>query len=83
MWPGIRKPGELMYREWKWKQIIRFGTDGAKHTKIYGFGTERVKIAIGGDYLLLFLFLNFYCCAVHFDNTKIIFTNKCTPLLHI
>ena len=25
----------------------------------------------------------FYCCAVHFDNTKILFTNKCIPLLHI
>ena len=26
---------------------------------------------------------NFYCCTVHFDNIKILFTNKCTPLLHI
>jgi len=56
MWPGIRKPSEMVYREWKWKHIIRFGADGAKHTKIYGFGTERVKIATGGDYLLLFFF---------------------------
>jgi len=53
MWPGIRKPIELMYRVWKWKQIIRFGTGSAKHTKIYGFSTERVKIATGGDYFLL------------------------------
>jgi len=26
---------------------------------------------------------NFYCCTVHFDNTEILITNKCTPLLHI
>jgi len=25
----------------------------------------------------------FYCCTVHFDNTEILITNKCTPLLHI
>jgi hypothetical protein len=24
------------------------------------------------------LFLNFYCCTVHFDNFKILFTKKCT-----
>jgi len=24
---------------------------------------------------------NFYCCTVHFDNLKILFTNKCTLLL--
>ena len=24
---------------------------------------------------------NFYCCTVHFYNIKILFTNKCTPLL--
>ena len=26
--------------------------------------------------------LDFYCCTVHFDNIKIIFTNKCTLLLN-
>jgi hypothetical protein len=61
MWPGIRKPIELMYRVWKWKQIIRFGTDGAKHTKMYGFGTEMVKIATGGDYFLLCYHLKSSC----------------------
>ena len=25
----------------------------------------------------------FYCCTVHFDNIKILFTNKCTLLLNI
>ena len=25
----------------------------------------------------------FDCCTVHFDNTEILITNKCTPLLHI
>ena len=25
----------------------------------------------------------FYCCTVHFDNTEILITNKCTSLLHI
>ena len=25
----------------------------------------------------------FYCCAVHFDNTYVLNTNKCTSLLHI
>ena len=25
----------------------------------------------------------FYCCTVHFDNTEILISNKCTPLLHI
>ena len=29
------------------------------------------------------VFLFFYCCTVHFDNTEILITNKCTPLLHI
>ena len=24
----------------------------------------------------------FYCCTVHFDNLKILVTNKCTPLLN-
>ena len=28
-------------------------------------------------------YINFYCCTVHFDNTKILIANKCTPLLHI
>jgi hypothetical protein len=32
--------------------IMRFSTDGAKHTKIYGFVTERVKITTGGDYFI-------------------------------
>jgi len=27
--------------------------------------------------------LFFYCCTVHFDNTKILFTNKCNALLYI
>ena len=26
---------------------------------------------------------NFYCCTVHFDNTYVHITNKCTSLLHI
>jgi len=26
---------------------------------------------------------NFYCCTVQFDNTDILITNNCTPLLHI
>ena len=25
----------------------------------------------------------FYCCTVHFDNTYVLITNKCTSLLHI
>ena len=25
---------------------------------------------------------NFYCCTVHFDNTYVLITNKCTSLLH-
>jgi len=24
-------------------------------------------------------FMFFYCCTVHFDNTEIFITNKCTP----
>jgi len=46
---------------WKQKQIIRFSTDGAKHTKIYGFGTERVKTATGGNYFLLSYYLKSSC----------------------
>ena len=26
---------------------------------------------------------SFYCCTVHFDNTYVLITNKCTSLLHI
>ena len=29
------------------------------------------------------LSFNFYCCIVHFDNTCVLITNKCTSLLHI
>ena len=28
-------------------------------------------------------FSNFYCCTVHFDNTYVLITNKCTSLLQI
>ena len=47
------------------------------------FGAEKGKVAaadcehgneIENDF--------FYCCTVHFDNNKILFTNKYTPLLN-
>ena len=31
------------------------------------------------EYITLF----FYCCTVHFNNTEILITNECTPLLRI
>jgi hypothetical protein len=54
MWSGIRKPSELMYWVWKWKQIHAdlAMTVQSTHKNIYGFGTERVKITTGGDYFL-------------------------------
>ena len=36
------------------------------------------------DYVMLTKNIhNFYCCTVHFDNTYVLITNKCTSLLHI
>ena len=36
------------------------------------------KFVSSNKHLLLFFFFNFYCCTVHFDNIKILFTNSHT-----
>ena len=33
--------------------------------------------------MVIIYFDNFYFCTVHFDNTYVLITNKCTSLLHI
>ena len=33
--------------------------------------------------LFIYIYLFIYCCTVHFDNTYVLITNKCTSSLHI
>jgi hypothetical protein len=44
---------------------------------------DKMGEACSTDERYCYNFLIFYCCAVHIDNIKILFTDKCTLLLNI
>ena len=63
--------------------IINYSQIFSSHLTVSTLRFQEEDLKLFRKYSMITMSIFFYCCTVHFDNIKILFTNKCTLLLNI